>query len=182
MYTTLLDETGRPPATARTNRRPSAPPLPRPDRTASVAAPADDRTTAGRDAVLALPAEVRWVPVVRRCVVAVLTQWRFPSDARDSAELIVGELAANAAEHGRDDMTVRLCLHGGVLWISVTDSGAPASPPVPRSADLEEHGRGLSIVEFLAARLRVHQGPWGRQVDAALPVAAPDADSVEAAA
>ncbi|MFI9155600.1 ATP-binding protein [Streptomyces sp. NPDC053367] len=174
MYTTLLDETGRPPATARTLRRPTAPPPPRSDHPASApaAAPADDRTNAGREAVLALPAEVRWVPVVRRCVVAVLAQWRFPSAARESAELIVGELAANAAEHGRHDMTVRLSLHAGVLWISVTDSGAPATSEVPREADLEEHGRGLFIVEYLAATLRVHQGPWGRTVDAALPVAA----------
>ncbi|MEU2926960.1 ATP-binding protein [Streptomyces sp. NPDC007251] len=133
------------------------------------ATPPAARTDPAHEAVIALPAEVRWVPAARRCIVAVLTQWRFPSADRESAELIVGELAANAAEHGRHDMTVRLSLHKGVLWISVTDSGVPARPRRPRDADPDEHGRGLSIVELLALEVRVHQGPLGRRVDVALP-------------
>ncbi|MFE2263920.1 ATP-binding protein [Streptomyces griseosporeus] len=173
----LLDETGRPQATARTNQRPAARPLTRPERSPAATAPSGARTVAGREAVLALPAEVRWVPVARRCVVAVLARWGLPPATCEAAELVVGELAANAAEHGRHDMTIRLCADAGVLWISVTDSGAPVSPPAPRTPDSEEHGRGLAIVEFLASQLRVRQGPGGRQVDAALTVAAPPASA-----
>ncbi|MER6735194.1 ATP-binding protein [Streptomyces puniciscabiei] len=168
MYSTILDETRRPPATARTHQQPPAPRFARPDRAAPAAVSTDTRTPAGREAVLALPAEAQWVPVARRCVAAVLTQWRFPSATRESAELIVGELAANAAEHGRHDMTVRLSLHAGALWISVTDSGAQVRSWPPRDTDPDEHGRGLSIVEVLAQEMRVSQSLLGRRVDVVL--------------
>ncbi|CAL9609629.1 hypothetical protein SUDANB176_05603 [Streptomyces sp. enrichment culture] len=168
MYSPILDETRRPPATARTNQQPPAPPLARPDRAAPAAVSTDAWTPADREAVLALPAEARWVPVARRCVVAVLTQWCFPSATRESAELIVDELAANAAEHGRHDMTVRLSLHAGDLWISVTDSGARARSWTPRETDPDEHGRGLSIVEVLAQEVWVSQRLLGRRVDVVL--------------
>ncbi|CAL9655533.1 hypothetical protein SUDANB105_06785 [Streptomyces sp. enrichment culture] len=128
MCTTTLRETRKPPAGSLEERRPAAQPIVSPDRGMPPAAHPEARTALAHEAVLALPAEARWVPVARRCVVAVLTQWRFPSADRESAELIVGELAANAAEHGRHDMTVHLSLHKGVLWISVTDSGVPGRP------------------------------------------------------
>ncbi|WP_406567778.1 ATP-binding protein [Actinoallomurus soli] len=71
-----------------------------------------------------------------------MTQWRCPSADREPAELIVGELAANAAEHGRHDMTVRLSRREGVLWISVTDSGVPARPRRTRSRTLHRRTAG----------------------------------------
>jgi anti-sigma regulatory factor (Ser/Thr protein kinase) len=168
MYTTTLTETRKPPAGSFEEQRPAAQPIVSRDRGMPPAAHPHARTAPAHEAVLALPAEARWVPVARRCVVAVLSQWRFPSADRESAELIVGELAANAAEHGRHDMTVHLSLHGGVLWISVTDSGVPGRARRPRDADSDEHGRGMTIVELLALEVRVHQGPLGRRVDVAL--------------
>ncbi|MGW0508009.1 ATP-binding protein [Streptomyces olivaceoviridis] len=168
MCTTTLGETRKPPAGSLEERRPAAQPIVSRDRRTPPAARPEARTAPAHEAVLALPAEARWVPVARRCVVAVLTRWRFPSADRESAELIVGELAANAAEHGRHDMTVHLSLHEGALWISVTDSGAPGRPRRPRDADPDEHGRGLTIVELLALEVRVRQSPLGRRVDVAL--------------
>lgn len=168
MCTAPLREATRPPAGSVEGHRPAAQPIVYRDQGMTPAAPVDARALPGHQALLALPAEARWVPVARRCVVAVLTQWRFPSADRESAELIVGELAANAAEHGRHDMTIHLSLHTGVLRISVTDSGVPARPRRPRDADPDEHGRGLSIVELLALEVRVRQGPLGRRVDVAL--------------
>ncbi|MGP4084456.1 ATP-binding protein [Streptomyces sp. KR55] len=165
MSTTILIETRRPPAAPLTAQWTAPQPIVSRDRTMSPTVPLGTRPTAGHEAVLALPAEVRWVPVARRCVAAVLAQWRFPSADRESAELVVSELAANAAEHGRHDMTVRLSLYAGVLRISVTDSGAPARPRPAQDADPDEHGRGLAIVGLLAVKVRVHQGPLGRRVD-----------------
>lgn len=173
MYTTTLREASKPPTESFEGQRPAAHPvLSRAPRMPRAAHP-DARTAPAHEAVLSLPAEARWVPVARRCVGAVLTQWRFPSADRESAELIVGELAANAAEHGRHDMTVRLSLHKGVLWISVTDSGLPGRTRRPRNADSDEHGRGMAIVELLALEVRVRQGPLGRRVDAALTATTP---------
>ncbi|GHJ99340.1 ATP-binding protein [Streptomyces sp. NPDC003753] len=133
------------------------------------------RQVPGHQAVFALPAEIPWVPVARRGVAAVLAQWRLPSADRASAELVVGELAANAAEHGRCDMTVQLSLHAGLLRISVTDSGAPVRPRTTQDSDPDEHGRGLPIVALLAQEVRVDQGPLGRRVSVALPTATAEA-------
>ncbi|MFE2023767.1 ATP-binding protein [Streptomyces hygroscopicus] len=132
------------------------------------------RATSGGRAVLALPAEISWVPVARHCVRAILAQWRLPADDREAAELIVAELAANAAQHGRREMTVHLCVLPGVLRISVTDSGAPAGSSRPRAADLEEHGRGMAIVGCLAHEVRVDQWPLGRRVDVVLRSSVPE--------
>lgn len=122
-----------------------------------------------RHAVLALPAEVRWVPVARRSATAVLTHWHLPSADLDSAELVIDELAANAAEHGHGDMTIGLSLGAaGVLRISVTDSGSPPRSRHLNDDDPDEHGRGLAIVELLASEVRVHQGSFGRRVTVAL--------------
>ncbi|MEV8064434.1 ATP-binding protein [Streptomyces antimycoticus] len=167
--------TGARPATSHPAGRPASPPADLGEQAQPPSVPGGSRRAAssGR-AVLALPAEISWVPVVRHCVRAVLAQWRFPADDRESAELIVTELAANAAQHGRREMTVRLTLHPGVLRISVTDSGATARPPRPRDTNLGEHGRGLSIVGFLAHEVRVHQWPLGRRVDVVLRPSAPE--------
>lgn len=177
MYTTTLNESSRPLAGSPSHRRLSAAPLGVPDPTVPAGGPLGSGAAVDQEAVVALPAEVRWVPVARRCVMAVLAQWRIPSDARDTAELIVGELAANAAEHGHHDMTVRVSLHGGVLWISVTDSGAPVRRRPAEDGDPDVSGRGLAIVELLAWQVLVHQSPLGRRVDVALHPARTDQPS-----
>ncbi|MEV0975769.1 ATP-binding protein [Streptomyces sp. NPDC049915] len=170
MYTTTLDETSGPLAASPARQRSTAQPPGSPHRTTPSGPPPRGGAARHQEAVVALPAEVGWVPVARHCIVAVLAQWRIPSADRETAELIVGELAANAAEHGHHDMTVRVSLHAGVLWISVTDSGAPARPRPGEDADPDVHGRGLAIVELLARQVLVHQSSLGRRVDVALPV------------
>ncbi|MFC6063314.1 ATP-binding protein [Streptomyces ochraceiscleroticus] len=168
MSTTTLRETKQPPAAPRTAQRPVPRPVISPARTAPPVAPHGYRTGPDHQAVLSLPAEVRWVPAARHCVAAILAQWRFPSADRESAELVVDELTANAAQYGRRDMTVHLSLSSGVLRISVTDSGVPVGPRPPRDAAPDEHGRGLAIVELLASEVRMIQGPLGRQVSVVL--------------
>ncbi|POX56535.1 ATP-binding protein [Streptomyces sp. Ru71] len=170
MYTTTLNETSRPLAGSSPRARSAARPLGVPHLTTPAGRPPQGGAALAREAVVALPAEVRWVPVARRCIVAVLAQWGVPATDREAAELVVGELAANAAEHGHRDMTVRVSLHAGDLWISVTDSGAPGLPRPAGDADPDVHGRGLAIVELLARRVLVRQGPLGRRVDVALPL------------
>lgn len=174
MSITTLLETKRPPTGPRTAHRPTPEPVATHAGTMPTLPQPGSRPSPGRQAVLALPAEVRWVPAARRSVAAVLTQWRFPSTDRESAELVVGELAANAAQHGHHDMTVHLSLHTGVLRISVTDSGAPARPRPPRDSGPEEHGRGLSIVELLSHEVRVSQSPLGRRVEVVLGASTPN--------
>ncbi|SEO59233.1 ATP-binding protein [Actinacidiphila rubida] len=73
---------------------------------------------------------------------------------RETGELVVSELVANAVEHARtppDRLIEVMCaLHGGVLRVEVHD-GDPA-PPRPRRADAyDDRGRGLVLVEALSA-------------------------------
>ncbi|WP_254667974.1 ATP-binding protein [Streptomyces griseus] len=81
----------------------------------------------------------------------MLARWDVVPEDRDSVLLIVGELAGNAAQHGRADMIVSLTFEGRAVHIEVADSGATAPSPHPRCTGApDEHGRGAGIVELLA--------------------------------
>ncbi|MFF2518559.1 ATP-binding protein [Streptomyces sp. NPDC058086] len=101
--------------------------------------------------MIALPAEERWVCTVRHFATALLVRWGVAPEDQDSVLLIVGELAGNAALHGRADMTVSLTFEGRTVCVEVADSGASACSPDPRCADpCDERGRGVGIIELLA--------------------------------
>ena len=107
--------------------------------------------------------------MARRSATAALAHWQLPPRDLAAAELVVGELAANAAEHGQRDMTIHLSLGAGALRISVTDSGSPAGARRPHDDDPDEHGRGLTIVELLTSEVRIRQSPVGRRVSVLIP-------------
>ncbi|WUC16424.1 ATP-binding protein [Streptomyces sp. NBC_00564] len=118
-------------------------------------------------ALLALSATVASVPVARAWAADVLRHWCVPSDAMDSGLLVIGELAANAAVHGRTEMTVLLCLGIRTLRITVVDSGV-RDPQTRGEVDPDEHGRGFNIVRLLAAWTDVRDTPQGRTVQTRL--------------
>lgn len=124
-----------------------------------------------RDAVLVLPAEASRVRLVRRFTEAVVAHWWVSADEREAAVLVADELAANAAQHGRGEMTLSLTRYADTLHIEVADHGDPCVPE-PRCADPDEHGRGIAIVEALAARVEVRQDAYGCRVRAVLFVTA----------
>ncbi|MFJ1705811.1 ATP-binding protein [Kitasatospora sp. NPDC088346] len=109
-------------------------------------------TAAPRRGVLVLSAEDRLVCTMRHYVSTVLAGWGVAETAREAAVLIVGELGANAAEHGGARMSVSLSLCDRALCVEVSDFGT--APPacacrrIPREEG--EHGRGLAIVRHLA--------------------------------
>lgn len=107
--------------------------------------------TVARRAAIALPAEECQVRSVRHFASAVLTRWGVPADDRVSALLIVGELAANSARHGRAQMVVHISLIGQILHVEIADYGALVRRPAAvEYEDADEHGRGLGIVDALA--------------------------------
>ncbi|TQJ37752.1 anti-sigma regulatory factor (Ser/Thr protein kinase) [Streptomyces sp. SLBN-115] len=109
------------------------------------------RTGMHRHGMIALPAEERWVHTARHFAASLLARWDVVPEDQDSVLLIVGELAGNAAQHGRADMIVSLALEGRAVRIEVADSGATAPSPHPRCTGApDEHGRGAGIVELLA--------------------------------
>jgi anti-sigma regulatory factor (Ser/Thr protein kinase) len=97
----------------------------------------------------------------RHLAVQQLADWGWPYDSavsRDAA-LLVAELAANAVIHGRlpgRDFRLGLTADGAVLRIEVTDARAERPAPAPAALgsapSSSESGRGLLIVEALAAR------------------------------
>ncbi|MFE2185394.1 ATP-binding protein [Streptomyces sp. NPDC059455] len=116
----------------------------------------------------------RGARLARLLAVHQLTAWGFAPGVGgyDAAIVVVAELAANAALHGRvpgRDFGVRLAYdeRSGVLEIEVSDTHEKC--PVPKAPTSEdEEGRGLMLVEAVADRwgIRERRGPgktvWAR--------------------
>ncbi|MFG2524374.1 ATP-binding protein [Streptomyces sp. NPDC048527] len=91
-----------------------------------------------------------------------------PYGVTDAAEHVVAELAANAVAHARlpgRDFLVVLSADVHVLRIEVTDTRGDSLPPlIPQPpAPESESGRGLFLVEALADRWGVAEGPVPRK-------------------
>lgn len=81
-------------------------------------------------------------------------------DAVDTGALLVSELVTNAVLHGRTGAVLRVLAAGGRARVCVVD-GSPMSPR-PRGYGVHEStGRGLRLVEGLAAS-------WGVEADSAV--------------
>lgn len=111
----------------------------------------------------------RGARLARLLTTAQLASWGLPSE---SAAHIVAELATNATVHGRvpgRDFRLDLAVQddGKRLRIEVTDTRGDRIPPGPGTptapAADSESGRGLLIVEALAARWGVASGPVPRK-------------------
>ncbi|WP_073756773.1 ATP-binding protein [Streptomyces sp. CB03234] len=100
----------------------------------------------------------------RRQIAGEIRSWDtdIDSDALHSAELVTGELIANAVQHaGHGPVSVTAQLNGTALRIEVCDSsGELPSPGLPGMHD--ECGRGLFIVAALADRFGVEPTPSGK--------------------
>ncbi|GAA2720230.1 MULTISPECIES: ATP-binding protein [Streptomyces] len=85
----------------------------------------------------------------------LLERWGLDDEAVFRAELITGELLANALQHAKPQGGAQIGLHlafgGGELLIEVDDGGGPSAPAVRHATDdRSECGRGLALVEALA--------------------------------
>ncbi|MFJ2026850.1 ATP-binding protein [Streptomyces sp. NPDC087897] len=132
------------------------------------------------------------VPEARRRAQEAMRAWGEPAERVEAAALIVTELVTNAVQHtSTRRIRCRLLRSADGVRICVWNRGralipAPASPAdsaglpvgeVPAAADLEgdaaldrlaEDGRGLLLVDALAARWGTHAAPAGRLVWAVL--------------
>jgi anti-sigma regulatory factor (Ser/Thr protein kinase) len=82
------------------------------------------------------------------------------------ATLIVAELAANAVRHARvpsRDFRLLLYAVGDTLRIEVTDTCGDRLPRVQHPAPDADSGRGLLLIDALAARWGVTEGPTPRK-------------------
>ncbi|WP_062214907.1 ATP-binding protein [Streptomyces sp. NBRC 109706] len=102
----------------------------------------------------ALPARDTSVATARHRTRVQLYGWGLSSSTSDTAQLIVSELVTNAILHTHSSQ-VRCLLwsSGQFLRIEVADEGAgPARGPVGVADSDQEHGRGLLLLDALAAR------------------------------
>ncbi|MPY62493.1 ATP-binding protein [Streptomyces spongiae] len=93
-----------------------------------------------------------------RCEGPASAPWR-----RCTVALVVGELAANAVQHGRvpgRDFGLRLALDAaaGLVRVEVADAASAKQPPSapPASYPVGESGRGMLLVDAVAVR-------WGAE-------------------
>ncbi|MFJ2716542.1 ATP-binding protein [Streptomyces sp. NPDC087437] len=117
--------------------------------------------------LLTLPARKAHVSAARHFTADLLDCWRVPRSERDAAVLIVDELAANAAQYGREHMSLLLLLDHDTLHLVVSGSGTAVERHHRETAP-DEHGRGTGIVRHLAESTEVHQTRGGREVRACL--------------
>ncbi|MEU1414256.1 ATP-binding protein [Streptomyces sp. NPDC046994] len=124
-----------------------------------------------RHALLVMPARPASVRSARHIAEALLRRWDLCADDRYTAVLVVDELAANAAEHGHRRLTLRLDLGPDVLRVRARDHGGGCRPARPgQDTDPDEHGRGLAIIDALAARMEIRRDAAGWCVAVELPV------------
>jgi anti-sigma regulatory factor (Ser/Thr protein kinase) len=111
-------------------------------------------------AVHAVAPQPASVGEARRFLRGVLDGWGIDQDVTDTAVLCVSELVTNAVIHSHTDCSVRTVLEQDVLTTTVHDHGLREAASAEALDDpLRVHGRGLQLVEALAAR-------WGYELDA----------------
>lgn len=98
---------------------------------------------------ITLPCVPRSVRIARRHAAAWLADVA-PTEAVETAVLIVSELTTNAVCHGGTEFTLRLQVDGATCRVEVEDNGRTTSTPVAEVAPADaERGRGLAIVSAL---------------------------------
>jgi len=98
-------------------------------------------------------ADPRLCSQIRDSISSAISGHDCPVDTCDAA-LVVTELFGNACQHGPAGGRV---LVGYCLWpegarLVVCDGGSASTPRLVRGGDMEEGGRGLHVVDSLAAR------------------------------
>ncbi|SEC84307.1 Histidine kinase-like ATPase domain-containing protein [Streptomyces sp. 2131.1] len=123
-----------------------------------------ERSAPPRQFAVQLSPTRRGARLARLLTTAHLGHWGLPTEA---AAHIVAELAANAAVHGRvpgRDFRLRLTVSPEQrLRIELTDTRSDRLPVPDSPGPYAESGRGLLIVEALADRWGVVEGPVPRK-------------------
>jgi anti-sigma regulatory factor (Ser/Thr protein kinase) len=111
---------------------------------------------------LALRAVPASAASARRFVTETLGGWGC-DDFAEAARLLVSELVTNAVLHARTDLEVVVTQSGAGVRVEVRDHN-PTAPVVRRYEDEAMTGRGLALVDELAARWGVTRRPDGKAV------------------
>lgn len=108
-------------------------------------------------------ADLRAVPEARRAVRELLRQWGSPGCSA-VAELLTSELVTNALVHTDDDAVLTATIGPQGLRVEVRDFVARRPRVRVPDSDDGTHGRGLVLVESLAAAWGVRPHGVGKSV------------------
>jgi len=122
----------------------------------------------GLPQIIRLDPEGESVATARGFVDDCLARWGL-ADQADDVQLIVDELVTNAIQHSRGPVTLAIGRRPDRIVVQVQD--ASQASPEPESTDvLSDSGRGLMLVEELAADWGTTPTPEGKRVWAEVPV------------
>ncbi len=96
------------------------------------------------------------VALVRDVVMALLNHRCLSKEQRDDIKVLVGEAAANAAEHsdGSSDVECIACWESDSFQVQIINPSNGFFGEVPPCEDLdEEHGRGCKMIERIVSDL-----------------------------
>lgn len=106
------------------------------------------------------PAEVRRA---RDFVASAVRSWRMPEVASSELALLTSELATNAVLHARTEFTIVVRYSGPSIRVEVGD-GSRSAPQRRETVEEDTSGRGLNLVEMLAADWGVLETLNGKRV------------------
>jgi anti-sigma regulatory factor (Ser/Thr protein kinase)/anti-anti-sigma regulatory factor len=106
----------------------------------------------------------------RELVGLAAASWRLPAEPAQVAQVIVTELVTNAVRHAGTPMDISVVLRDAYLDLAVRDR--EPNPPRRRTimTERDDHGRGLQLVDGLAAAWGCVPTPDGKVVWATVPV------------
>ena len=124
-----------------------------------VRAAADPTPAGARAASYDVEGDPAAVAGARGFLRGTLAEWGVNEELVDNATLCLSELVTNAVIHSHSGCLVRVVLEQDALTTTILYWGTAHATSVEEVADpLQVHGRGLQVVEALAAR-------WGHQLD-----------------
>jgi anti-sigma regulatory factor (Ser/Thr protein kinase) len=120
-----------------------------------------------RSLALTLPADQpELLSAFRRLVHAHATGCGAQTARAEEIELCASELLTNALRYSDGPARLELGVHAGTLLLAVSDTSTHAPGTPSGSSANGEHGRGLHIVNKLAAAVEIKLYPWGKTVAA----------------
>jgi serine/threonine-protein kinase RsbW len=110
---------------------------------------------------LSVPSQPSSAAVVRRCIADDLGDSGLPEDLLCDVVLVATELLSNALRHAaslpENDLVICWSVDGKSVRLKVTDGGGRHSPHIRYPGPRDTTGRGLSIINSLAAEWGVEE-------------------------
>jgi anti-anti-sigma regulatory factor len=119
-----------------------------------------------------VPCEPGSLREMRRAVTGACERWG-ASQMAPEAELVAGELVTNVIEHAQTPFDLTIALRERHLYLAVRDGSAEPPRRIGPNGPSTARGRGLLVVEDIAASWGSVAAPDGKIVWAMIPVKAP---------